>query len=180
MNDKTAAKKYDQAPQAQPAEATPALPSAAAAPAAPEVPRPLRIVTPDRWSTKEHRDPGYTLDVPAGTTIEEILEPRFLAPFIKSARAPMRRRCTVHVHWDDASQVATLYIVDIQMNRVSLALLDHRNIEPVRLGVAESDYAIEYRGAIKQHVVLYRGTEINTGLATEADALRWRAEHMRK
>ena len=118
--------------------------------------------------------------MPAGTTIEEILEPRFLAPFIKSSRAPMRKRCTAHVHWDDASQVATLYIVDIQMNRVSLALLDHRTVESVRLSMAESHYTVEYRGAIKQHVVLYRGTEIQTGFATEADALRWRAEHLRK
>lgn len=145
----------------------------------PEAPaRVLPSLTMDRFGLKESRDPGFWHGAPSEVIVEDLLQPSYWANFAGN----MRRSATIQVHWDDSSQFAELYVLDLGRNWVSVALMRHVVLErPVPPPNVDS-YVVGYNGPVEQWRIVntVNRSVLKAGFATEQEAQRFLAEHKRK
>jgi hypothetical protein len=132
----------------------------------------------DRWQLREHRNPGHWVCVPAGTTIEQLLEPAFWANVARH----LQRSTTVEVHWDDASQFAELYVLDAGRNWASVDVLRHKKELKRPQLRSEEQFEVHFNGPVDKFriVRISDRSVIKAGFATEVSALQFLADYKRK
>jgi hypothetical protein len=160
MNDKPAKK----------AEAKEELPA--------EIARAVLALKEDRWQLKEHRNPGHWICVPAGVTIEDVLQPAFWANVARK----LKPSNTIEVHWDDASQFAEVYCVSAGRNWASVSLLRHVKLERAVLPQQASQYQITFNGPVDKFRImrLSDNAVIRAGFASELEARQYLDDYLRR
>jgi hypothetical protein len=154
----------------------------APAPVARPLPLPLAQLTMDRFGLLESFNPGFYHCAPKGVTIEQLLDPSYWCNY--AGRLGTRgRNTTIQVHWDDSSQFAELYVFNYGRNWVSVGLLRHcPDLRPGAPAPKAERFFVHHNGPVEQHriVNLDTNTVLRSGFATEIDAQRFLAEHLKK
>lgn len=166
MNDKPAAAKKAEAKE-----------EPAAAPLPAEIARAVLALKEDRWQLKEHRNPGHWICVPAGVTIEDVLQPAFWANVARKLK-PFN---TIEVHWDDAGQFAEVYCVSAGRNWASVSLLRHVKLDRAVLPQQASQYQITFNGPVDRFRImrLTDNAVIRAGFQSELEARQWLEQYLR-
>lgn len=144
----------------------------------PEIARAVLALKEDRWQLKEHRNPGHWICVPAGVTVEDLMQPAFWANVARK----LKPSSTIEVHWDDASQFAEVYCVSAGRNWASVSLLRHQKLERAALPQQASQYAISFNGPIDKFRVarLNDNAVIRAGFGTEMEARQWLDQYLQR
>lgn len=142
-----------------------------------EIARAVLALKEDRWQLKEHRNPGHWICVPAGVTIEDVLQP----PFWANVARKLRSSTTIEVHWDDASQFAEVYCVSAGRNWASVSLLRHVKLERAILPQQASAYQITFNGPVDRFRImrLSDNAVIRAGFQSEIEARQWLDQYLR-
>ena len=145
--------------------------------AAPAV-RQLPSLTMDRFSLKESRNPGFHHTAPASVILEDLLQPAYWTNYA----GRMQRNSTIEVHWDDSSQFAELYVLDVGRNWASVAPMRHVKLEAAAAAPKLDQFVVSYNGPVDRFRIVNVGTRtvLKAGFATEVDAQRFLAEHRKK
>jgi hypothetical protein len=184
MNDQTAKQSARKAEEAKSDAAVQPKPEAGAnhgggtAEPGPAPARVLPSLTMDRFGLKESRNPGFWHGAPSEVIVEDLLQPSYWANFAGT----LRRNATIEVHWDNSSQFAELYVLDLGRNWVSVALMRHVKLERAAAPPDIDKYVVGYNGAVDQWriVNVVNRSVLRAGFATEQDAQRFLAEHKKK
>lgn len=132
----------------------------------------------DTFQLKESKNPGYWHCAPDHAAIDDLLQPDYWANFT----GKMRRNSTIEVHWADSSQFAELYILDFGRNWASVALIRHIRLERTIAPPKVDQFQIGHHGPVDQWRIanLSNGSVLKAGFATEEDARKFLAEHLKK
>ncbi|HXI76098.1 MAG TPA: hypothetical protein VNH21_03125 [Steroidobacteraceae bacterium] len=141
----------------------------------------VRIVPPlaqNRWNLKEHANPGHWVCVPADTEVADLLEPGFWANHAQR----MRPNSTLEVHWDDSSRFILLYVVSAGRNWADVDLMFEHKIKSHARPSQTHRYEAKYNGPVDLWRItnLSNGSVLKAGFATEEDARKFLAEHLKK
>ncbi len=94
----------------------------AAASAAPE---PISPIDETRWNRATESD-WLNVSVPEGCTVEDLIEPSLWEAVAHKMKANRR----MAVHWDDASQVAEVFVHEVGPNWARVQILTHSVFKP--------------------------------------------------
>lgn len=146
--------------------------------AAPAALQALPPVAANCFDIKEQRNPGFWMCVPKGYTVAHLLEAGAWA----NVAGKMRPFSTVEVHWADCSQFAEFYVLDVGRTWALVDLMRHHVIGKAARPPATHQFEVGFNGPVdKWRVVnVTNNTVLAAGFASEFDAKRFLAEHMKK
>jgi hypothetical protein len=143
--------------------------------------RPVQAFAENCWALKEYRNPGHHVTVPAGTTLDDVLNSANWANLARHLR-PCQ---TIEVHWADRSHfIPNLYVIDAGRNFADVRLVKdpYQEFGPPVERPNANRYDIAFNGPVDQFRVTRRPDNqvIQAGFPTEHAARQFLQEYQRK
>jgi hypothetical protein len=132
----------------------------------------------ERMHLREEVRQDWVIDAAAGTTVEDVLDPQYLAHLAPK----IERYSRIEVLVESGEWMLDLLVMGVGRNWVKTRLLKKHELEPVAetLETAER-YTVEYKGAHRKHAVIRKADQqvIQDGFPNRVEALAWLANHER-
>lgn len=145
-----------------------------------EQPKPVVMLSPGRHSLFQYKNNVHNVTVEAGTSLDTVCEPSFLA----HVAGKFRLYDEIRVRVDDGAYWASLLVLAVGQTWVRTKVLQHVQIGESSVAVAAdpmAPYFVKFRGPILKWSVIRRsdGAPLRERLDSKEEAERYMADHLR-
>lgn len=138
------------------------------------------VIQPERVHLAEHARQDFVVNAEEGTTIEDVMDPQYLAHVAGKLQAFDR----VEVRLETGEWTADFIVANCGRNWATLKMIakhDLRVSEEDAVEAVPSPYEVRYRGPQLLHCVIRKsdGQTMQQGMRTKLEAMAWLAQFER-